>query len=127
MQRLYNACMKHALILAILSAATVLTAADPITSSQAKDHIGETVTVCGPVADTRHLDSGSGHTFLNFDKHYPDHTFTAFIDGQDHAKFGTPEKDYLDKEICVTGKIQQYNGKPEIVLTSPEQVKVKGK
>jgi len=45
----------------------------------------------------------------------------------DRAKFGTPEKDYLDKDVCVTGEIQNYNGKPEIVLTEPEQIKLQSK
>jgi hypothetical protein len=105
----------------------VLLAADPIPSSQAKDHVGATATVCGHVADARHLESGSGPTFLNFDKPYPDHTFTAFIAGDNRAKFGTPEKLYADKDVCVTGAILLYNGKPEIVLTDPEQLKPQAK
>ncbi len=123
----YNAHVKFSIALAILWPTAVLLAADPIPSSQAKDHIGDTLTVCGKVADARHLDTGSGPTFLNFDKPFPDHTFTAFIAGDNRAKFGTPEKEYLEKDICVTGKIQEYNGKPEIVLTEPQQVKVQSK
>ena len=40
---------------------------DKIPSAQAKDHIGETAVVCGRVADSRYLESGSRPTFLNFD------------------------------------------------------------
>jgi hypothetical protein len=32
-------------------------------------------------------------------------------------------KDYKDREICVSGKIQEYRGKREIVLTDPQQIK----
>jgi len=97
--------------------------ADTISSAQAKDHVGETATVCGKVADARYQETGSHVTFLNFDKPYPDHTFTAFIPAESRSKFGTPEKEYLNKEACVTGKIQDYRGKPEIVLTEPQQLK----
>jgi hypothetical protein len=102
-------------------------AADPIPSSQAKDHVGATATVCGKVADARHLESASGPTFLNFDKPYPDHTFTAFIAGENRAKFGTPEKEFAEKDVCVTGAIVLFNGKPEIVLTDPAQIKLQTK
>jgi hypothetical protein len=55
------------------------------------------------------------------------HTFTAVIFGENRAKFGTPEKDYLDREICITGKIEDYNGKPEIIVTEPQQIKAASK
>ena len=118
--------MKTAALIALLSS-TALLAADTIPSAQAKDHTGETATVCGHVADARYLDSGSRPTFLNFDKPYPQHTFTAFIAGENRAKFGTPEKEYLDKDVCVTGQIRDYNGKPEIVLTESQQIKLQPK
>jgi micrococcal nuclease len=84
--------------------------------------VGQDATVCGKVADTRYLESGKRPTFLNFDQPYPNHTFTAVIFGENRAKFGTPEKDYLHRDICVTGKIEDYNGKPQIVVTEPQQI-----
>jgi len=36
--------------------------------------------------------------------------------------FGTPEKDYYMKKIMVTGTLEDYNGKPEIVVVDPEQI-----
>jgi micrococcal nuclease len=118
--------MKTSLLAAILVAAPLLFAADPIPSAQAKDHLGETATVCGHVADTRYLDS-SRVTFLNFDKANPNHTFTAFVPAENRAKVGTPEKDYLDKDVCVTGKIQDYRGKPEIIVSDPQQIRLQSK
>lgn len=106
-----------------LALAAHLLASDTIPSAQAKDHVGQTGTVCGKVADTRYLESGRQPTFLNFDKRYPEHTFTAVIFGENRAKFGTPEKDYLDKDICVSGKIEEFNGKPQIVVTEKSQIK----
>jgi len=118
--------MKVLLVLAVLISLPHLSIADSIPSAQAKDHVGETATVCGMVADARYQ-TGSHVTFLNFDKPYPNHTFTGFIPGESRGKFGTPEKEYLNQEACVTGKIQDYRGKPEIVLTDPQQLKAQPK
>jgi DNA/RNA endonuclease YhcR with UshA esterase domain len=84
--------------------------------------------VCGKVASARFLESSNRQpTFLNFDKAYPDHTFTAVIFGDSRAKFGKPEEQYLQKDVCVTGEIKNYNGKPQIELTDPKQVRVDSK
>lgn len=99
--------------------------AGAIPSAQAKDHVGETATVCGKVVDARYQESGSHATFLNFDKPYPNQTFTAFVPAESRAKVGAPERDYKDKDTCVTGKIQDYEGKPEIIVTDPQQLKLK--
>jgi hypothetical protein len=36
------------------------------------------------------------------------------------------EKDYRDKDVCITGKILDYHGKPEIVVTDPTKSSLKG-
>lgn len=120
--------MKVSAILLAVSCACTWAAADNITASQAKDHIGETATVCGKVAGTRYLESSNRQpTFLNFDKPYPDHPFVAIIFGENRSKFGKPEQDYLQKDVCVTGKIINYAGKPEIELSDPKQLKLDSK
>src|SRR5215469_13846689 len=115
--------MRVAVFFSLLASAGPTLIADTIPSVQAKDHIGETATVCGRVADARYQENGSHVTFLNFDRPYPDHTFSAFLAAENRSKFGSPEKDYKDKDVCVTGKIQDYHGKPEIILTDPDQIK----
>jgi len=119
--------MKTAFALSLALAAQTLLVADTIPSAKAKEYVGRDGTVCGKVADTRYLESGKRPTFLNFDERYPNHTFTAVIFGENRAKFGAPEKDYLEKDICVTGKIEDYNGKPQIVVTDPQQIKTASK
>jgi hypothetical protein len=77
---------------------------------------------------TRYLDSSEKRpTFLNFDKPYPNHTFTSVIFGADREKFGKPEETYLQKDVCVSGKIEDFNGKPQIVLTDPKQIRLDSK
>ena len=115
--------MKHIAFLLAFAIEPALFGAD-IPAAAAKDHIGETGTVCGKVAGTRYLDQ-SKITFLNFDKPYPDTPFTAIIRDEHRAKFGKPEETYLNKDLCVSGKIEEYNKKPEIVLTDPSQVKTR--
>lgn len=96
-----------------------------LTAAEAKDHIGETATVCGSVASTRYAASTKGKpTFLNLDKPYPSQIFTVLIWGSNRLKFGEPEKEFNGKRICVTGKITDYRGVPEIVADDPKQIRV---
>ena len=37
-----------------------------------------------------------------------------------------PETVYADERICVTGQIDTYNGKPQIVARDPSQISVEG-
>jgi hypothetical protein len=97
-----------------------------IAAAEAKDHIGERATVCGKVVDSRHASSSRGRpTFLNLDKPYPRHVFTAVIWGEDRHKFDEPEKAYRDKTICVTGTIDSYHRLPQIVVNNASQIEVK--
>src|SRR4029077_4005920 len=96
-----------------------------LTAVEAKDHVGEQATVCGKVASTRYATTTRGKpTFLNLDKPYPSQVFTILIWGENREKFGTPEEKYRDKQICVTGKITEYRGAPEIVTSDPQTIVV---
>jgi hypothetical protein len=100
--------------------------AEPLAPDDAVKHAGETVTVCGLVAGAKYAAQvRGGTTFLDFGKPYPDSTFTALIFASDRAKFGTPEKTAQGKDFCVTGKIEMYQGKPQIVLKDPKQLSEK--
>jgi len=96
-----------------------------LTAGEAKDHIGQEATVCGRVASTRYAPATRGKpTFLNLDKPYPNQIFTVLIWGESREKFGTPEEKYRDKQVCVTGKITEYRGAPEIVVSDPQSIEV---
>lgn len=86
---------------------------------QAADYAGQTVTVEGEVVDT--YDSGKV-TFLNFDE---DRTFTVVIFASDYPAFPqAPEDLYWRKQVRVTGPIVLYEGRPEIVVESPDAIEV---
>lgn len=96
-----------------------------LSATEAKDHVGETATVCGSVVSTRYAASTRGQpTFLNLDKPYPNQIFTVVIWGSDRSKFGAPENDYKGKRICVTGKITEYRNVPQIIAERPQQIHV---
>src|SRR5580704_3039082 len=94
-----------------------------LTTTEAKNHIGEQATVCGRVAGGRYAATTRGKpTFLDFDKPYPGQLFTVLIWGENRAKFGTPEETYRNKTICISGRIQSYRGEPEIIASDPAQL-----
>jgi hypothetical protein len=96
-----------------------------LTSSEAREHFGETATVCGEVVSARYADSTKGQpTFLNLDKPYPNQIFTVVVWGNNRSKFGAPENEYKGKRICITGKITAYAGLPEMVADEPKQIKI---
>ena len=69
-----------------------LFAQNKLSPTAAKDHVGETTTVCGNVASTHYAASTKGQpTFLNLDKAYPNQLFAIVIWGSDRGKFGSPE------------------------------------
>jgi hypothetical protein len=54
---------------------------------------------------------------------YPNQVFTVLIWGENRRKFGAPESEYKGKQICVTGKITEYRGAPEIVADDAQQIR----
>jgi DNA/RNA endonuclease YhcR with UshA esterase domain len=94
--------------------------APTIGSAQATNWIGKQVVVTGVVAQ---VSSRPGLTFLNFDKRYPNSPFTAIIRARYTNEFENVSA-LQGKSVSVTGRMKDYNGKPEIELTSKSQLKV---
>jgi endonuclease/exonuclease/phosphatase family metal-dependent hydrolase len=91
---------------------------------EAARHVGQTATVCGTVASTHFAEDSKGRpTFLNLGRPYPDQSFTVVIFGDDRAAFGEPERRYRGQRICVSGTIELYKGKPQIVAHTPHQIR----
>ena len=108
-------------VLAILLGISLL--ATPISTRQARAHVGERATVCGTVKGGRYLPSLRGEpTFLNLDGHYPHQAFTVVIWGEHRPQFDRPEQRLLGKRICVSGTIGAYRGVPQIVVRTPSQI-----
>lgn len=104
---------------------------EAISAEHAIEFVGETKTVQGPVVDTYFCHTCSGQpTFLNLCYKYEDsRRFTALIWGEDRQEFidcvgGLPEVILLNREICVKGLIELYDGIPEIILKECHQLAV---
>jgi hypothetical protein len=99
-----------------------------LSATEAKAHIGENATVCGRVVSARYATASRGKpTFLNFDREYPHEVFTIVIWGENREKFGNPEEKYRNQEICVSGRITEYRGLPEVVASDPTQITIDAK
>ena len=119
---------KFLLIVALLFGSLSLAyAQETISPEDAATFIGQQKTVCGTVSNAHYATNRKGQpTFINLDKPYLDLIFTVVIWGSDRSKFEKPpETLYSGKEICVTGMIQSFQGKPEIIVKEPGQIKVK--
>ena len=92
------------------------------TATEAAKHIGETATVTDKVDGVDQ--SRKGNIFINMGGKYPNQAFTAFIPAKSASQFSNSQ-DYQGKTISVSGKITLYEGKPEIVVTSPTQNQVR--
>ena len=121
MKRLINA----KLIICLLFSSGSSFASDQISARQASAFIGETATVCGVVASATYSKRSNGQpTFLNLDKAYPNHIFTAVIFGDYRRNFDYAPESLEGEDICVSGRIDQYNGKPQIKIRSPSQIEI---
>ena len=121
--RLYRASLLLILCCALPCIAQAQTA--HLTAAEAKNHVGETATVCGRVASIHFAEKAKGlPTFMNLDMPYPQQIFTILIWGADRLKFGNPERTYRHRNVCVSGKITSHRGTPEIVITTPAQIQI---
>lgn len=88
----------------------------------AGSYVGQPTTVCGRVLSGHFAArSHAQPTFLDMGGAYPNEAFVAVIFGEDRAKFGAPEV-LVGRQICVTGTVQLYRGRPEIILHDPSQL-----
>lgn len=89
-----------------------------IKAQQAQQYIGQRQTVCGTVAQYKKFSKG---VYLNFDKPYPHATFTVVIwDNKSHIS--DQLRNIEQQNLCVHGEVQEYKGKPQIILNSTNQI-----
>jgi DNA/RNA endonuclease YhcR with UshA esterase domain len=106
-----------------VSAAVAPAQAQTIGPADTKAHVGQPVTVEAAITDV-HVAAKSGATFIDMGGEFPDNNFVAVIFPDDAAKF--PNASALEgKTVTITGTVQMYQGKPEIILKSASQLKAK--
>ncbi len=88
---------------------------------QAAKHYDEFVTIEGTIVRTHN--SGKA-CFLNFHPNWRQ-TFSAVIFARNFPAFPLkPEEFYRGKKVRVKGLVVEYEGRPEMILDSPDQIEV---
>jgi hypothetical protein len=119
---------KLSLCLLLLGCAALLHAQKTIQASEAREHLGDSVQVCGLITGGKYLrQSQTAPTLLDMGGKYPNQQLTLVIPKASRDSFSyEPEKKLLNQQVCVYGRIQHFKGKPEIVLHRESQVKIMG-
>jgi DNA/RNA endonuclease YhcR with UshA esterase domain len=88
--------------------------------------IGKQSTVCGKAVSIKFVENGkSNPTYINLDKKFPDQLFTIVIYENVRNKLSyIPEEKLMNKEICVSGKVEQYKGVPQIILQKEKDIEL---
>ncbi|WP_170790266.1 single stranded DNA-binding domain-containing protein [Ruegeria lacuscaerulensis] len=109
-------------VLALVLVLALPAGAGEISPREAIQHLGDSATVVGVVSQVSN--SGKGTTFINFGGRYPNHVFYAVIFRSHGHKF--PSVYALEgNTVAISGTIELYKGKPQIILSSPDQVQVR--
>ncbi len=89
-------------------------------TSEASQLIGETNAIVGKVAEVAYRPAV---TFLNLDKLYPNTPFRGVIFAEKTNQFGDLGK-LRGRTVLISGKINLFHGKPEVVLDNTNQLEV---
>ena len=99
------------------------TYAQNIRPSEARQHVGEKVTVCGHVTGTTVVKGNPETTLLPLGQEKSKAVVSVAIWSTDYPKFNYVPSEYLKgKSICVTGWMKLQGGKPQVIISSQEQV-----
>jgi DNA/RNA endonuclease YhcR with UshA esterase domain len=102
-------------------AEAVISPSNTIAASAAASHIGQSITIEGIVSEVHVADRA---TFIDIGGRYPDEEFTGVIFPESYSAF--PDVAELEgKTVDISGTVQLYRGKPEIILRSADQVRGK--
>ena len=91
-----------------------------ISAAEATKHYQETMTVTGMVAQVSIREK---LVYINLDKKYPESPFTCVIFARATNDFGNLMA-IEGKHVEVSGKIDEFHDKPQIVLNNTNQLKV---
>jgi hypothetical protein len=99
-------------------------AVDRVPIARAKQYIGQSSEVCGKVSEIFY---GETLAWLLFGTPRHESDFSAILPEAAGFKFSQIAKDYLHKNVCVTGKIENYSGSPGISVAETDQIRIQQK
>jgi hypothetical protein len=86
---------------------------------------GQLVYTCGKVYSTKVINS-NGMILMNVGGEYPNAPLTIVIYNNSLKNFdANPEEFYKGKNICFSGKIKMYKGRPEIIINTKHAIQLK--
>jgi DNA/RNA endonuclease YhcR with UshA esterase domain len=103
-----------------LAASLEAQTATVIPDTEAAQHVGQQATVEGTVVAV--FTSKNGNTLLNFGGRYPNQTFTGWVPAGTPLASDPALRSLQGTSVKITGTVTLYKGKPEIRITSKEQI-----
>ncbi len=97
-----------------------------VSPDDAAKRVGDSITVCGKIFGGRYFETSNGSpTLLNMGAPFPASPLTIMVPGEVRNKMGyAPEIQLKDKNVCITGRIQLFKDKPEIIIYNSSQLKL---
>ena len=88
--------------------------------------IGDTVKICDKITATNFLQHEPGRpTYLTLASDNTEQQLTIVIKGESRRRFDyKPEKDLLNRSVCVTGKLESVDGKLQIVINKQDDINI---
>jgi DNA/RNA endonuclease YhcR with UshA esterase domain len=117
--------MKFLITVSIMISFLSAAAQTEIKLEDIKNHIGDSVKFVGKIYGGKYLQSVKGSpTFLNVGDTYPNAPLTLVIWSDTRNLFKTPPEETYSKgyQEWIIGRLILYKGKPEIVITNPDQI-----
>jgi hypothetical protein len=117
--------MKYIIIILLTTLSSFAFAQKEIKVEDAKMHAGDTVRICTKIFGGKFLESSKGTpTFLNAGGNYPNAPLTLVIWADARKEFkNKPEEYFTGKDVCVTGKVEMFRDKPQIIILHETQIR----
>lgn len=118
--------MKYIFSLALLCSFFITRAQQAVKLEDIATHVGDSVTVTGKVYGIKYFESAkAAPTLINIGAAFPNQLLTVVIYGEDRKRLELePEKTYTDADLSITGKVELFKGKPQIIITDKSQLSV---
>ena len=116
--------MKNIIVLVICFLSVPAFAQTEIKLDDVRNHIGDSVKLRAKIYSGKYLESAKDTpTFLDVGGKYPDAKLTLVILGDARKQFkNAPETFYAGKEQWITGRLELFKNKPEIIVYRPAQI-----
>jgi hypothetical protein len=118
--------MKNTFVAILLVfASPVIAQTKIITIDDVVNNVGNVVRVCEKVYGTQQPSAGDRSTYLNMGSTHGDSLLVLVISAEAKKRFDyRPDKDLLNRQICVTGRIELQDGKRVMVVNKQEDITI---